>query len=90
MSTTLYLDSAVASTTDAEGRLTPVTRFRLFSWGVNETSQGPVCLDEKAAEKVMARYEKRNKGRGGWIDIDFFHLSRRVESRVEDRRSAGR
>lgn len=85
MSRILFLD--VAATTD---KLEPVTEFLLFRYGSNETTQGRITLDETAARKVMAAYEKRTRARSGYLDIDFYHLSRKSDARLEDRRSAGR
>lgn len=86
---TLYLDAGAAAQ-EIDGKLEPVTEFLLFRFGTNETTQGTITLDEAAAKKVMSAYEKRTKGRQGWLDIDFFHLSRKENARLEDRRSAGR
>jgi phage I-like protein len=36
----------------------PPIEFRLFTYGVNETTKGPVLFDEKAAADVMAAYMK--------------------------------
>ena len=88
MHRTLFLD--IAASTQSEGKLEPVTEFLLFRYGANETTQGTITLDEASAKKVMAAYEKRNRARKGDIDIDFFHLSRKENARLEDRRSAGR
>lgn len=86
---TLHLDIA-AATAQADGKLQPVTRFRLFSYGKNETTQGTITLTEDGAQKVMERHDKRTKARGGWLDMDWFHLSRKADARLEDRLSAGR
>lgn len=88
MHRTLFLD--IAASTQSEGKLEPVTEFLLFRYGANETTQGTITLDEASAKKVMAAYEKRNRARKGDLDIDFFHLSRKENARLEDRRSAGR
>lgn len=87
--TTLFLDAEAATTQD-DGKLTPITEFLLFRFGKNETTQGTISLDEKSAKEVMKTYQRRNKARGGDLDIDFFHLSRKKDARLEDRRSAGR
>lgn len=84
----LHLD--VSASNKSDGKLELVERFRLFSFGVNETSQGPISLTEAGAKAVMQRYEKRTKAREGWLDIDWFHLSRKHDARLEDRLSAGR
>jgi phage I-like protein len=87
-SRTLHLD--IAATTQNGAKLEPVTRFRLFNFGQNDTSQGTITLTETGAKSVMAQYEKRTKARGMWLDIDWFHLSRKADARLEDRLSAGR
>lgn len=87
MARTLLLDAIPA--TNANGTVEPVTEFLLFRYGSNDTTQGTILLDEDAAKKVMAAYKKRTQARNGELDIDYFHLSRKKESRLEDRRSAG-
>lgn len=44
------------------------TEFRIFKYGVNETSKGSCLFDEEAAAAVMARYEK--EGRDLMIDLE--------------------
>ncbi len=85
----LYLEAPNAAE-ERDGKLEPVTRFRLFNFGSNGTTQGTIKLTEESAAKVMARYEKRTKARTGYLDMDWYHLSRKADSRLEDRRSAGR
>jgi len=80
----------ISATSQVDGKLQPVTRFRLFSFGKNETTQGTITLTEDGAKAVMERHQKRTKARGGYIDMDWFHLSRKPDARLEDRLSAGR
>lgn len=49
----------------------PPSEFRLFSFGVNETTKGPVVFDEKAAANVMTAYRKH----GVDLMIDLGHQS---------------
>jgi len=67
----------------------PVKEHRLFKWGINDTTQGAITLTQTDAPKIMQKYEKRHGARGGKIDIDYFHLSRKQTSGIDDRVSAG-
>jgi phage I-like protein len=49
----------------------PPTEFRLFAYGVNATTHGPVLFDEQAARDVMAAYERH----GVDLMIDLGHQS---------------
>lgn len=89
MARVLHLEVTPAVVETGEGP-TPVDRFQLFSWGWHDTTYGRIYVDRELAEQVIERYLKRTRGRDGWLDIDFFHLSRREGASLEDRRSAGR
>jgi phage I-like protein len=60
------LSSSASLAAGADGALP--TEFRIFKYGVNETSKGSCLFDEQAAAAVMARFEK--EGRDLMIDLE--------------------
>lgn len=49
----------------------PPSEFKLFGYGVNDSSKGPVTFDEQSAKSVMAAYRRQ----GTDLLIDLEHLS---------------
>lgn len=78
---------------EAAGRIglkTPVRQFCLFPYGTTQTSKGELVLDAECAQEVMRRYQEYTAGRGGWLDIDYGHLSQTNEDDPEAGVSAGK
>lgn len=63
----------------------PPSEFRIWTWGENDTLQGKVVLDRKAAEAVIANYVKH----GVELSIDYEHQTFNAEDNGKEAPAAG-
>lgn len=77
-----------ASSVGGDGR-SPLTEFRILSFGEQPSAHGPVVLMEEDAAAIVQLALEENAGRGGRLDIDYAHLSQTEAPNPEAHISAG-